>query len=203
MPINAQQLLQILPNASQVAGVFVPALNTAMGKYQIVTPARMAAFLAQVGHESAQLTTVVENLNYSADALLRVWPSRFSPVQAADSARKPEKIANIAYASRMGNGAPASGDGWKYRGRGLIQISGKENYQKCGDALGLDLITSPELLEQPQYAAMSAGWFWAANGLNTLADPGDLQAVTRKINGGLNGYADRAAIYERALKVLM
>ncbi|WP_110947430.1 glycoside hydrolase family 19 protein, partial [Pseudomonas bohemica] len=175
MPINAQQLLQILPNARQVAGVFVPALNTAMGKYQIVTPARIAAFIAQVGHESAQLTVLVENLNYSADALRKTWPSRFSESLAAEYARKPEQIANITYASRMGNGAPASGDGWKYRGRGLIQITGKDNYRKCGDALALDLINSPELLEQPQHAAMSAAWFWSVNGLNSLADTGDLQ----------------------------
>ena len=203
MATNQQQLLQILPNARQVAGVFVPALNATMAKYQITTPARMAAFLAQVGHESCQLTVLVENLNYSAEALQRVWPARFDAALAAKCARQPEQIANIAYASRMGNGAPASGDGWRYKGRGLIQVTGKSNYQRCGDALGLDLITSPELLEQPQHAAMSAGWFWAANGLNALADTGDLQAITRKINGGLNGYADRAAIYERALKVLV
>ncbi|MGH8418052.1 MAG: glycoside hydrolase family 19 protein [Pseudomonas sp.] len=203
MPINAQQLLLILPNARQVAGVFVPVLNTAMGKYQIVTPARIAAFIAQVGHESAQLTVLVENLNYSADALRKTWPSRFSESLAAECARKPDQIANIAYASRMGNAAPASGDGWKYRGRGLIQITGKDNYRICGDALGLDLIASPELLEQPQHAAMSAAWFWSANGLNSLADTGDLQGITRKINGGLIGYADRAAIYDRALKVLV
>src|SRR5213083_1521988 len=203
MATNQQQLLQILPNARQVAGVFVPALNATMAKYQITTPARMAAFLAQVGHESCQLTVLVENLNYSAEALQRVWPARFDAALAAKCARQPEQIANIAYASRMGNGAPASGDGWRYKGRGLIQVTDKSNYQRCGDALGLDLITSPELLEQPQHAAMSAGWFWAANGLNALADTGDLQAITRKINGGLNGYADRAAIYERALKVLV
>jgi putative chitinase len=162
----------------------------------------MAAFIAQVGHESAQLTAVAENLNYSAQALMKTWPSRFSAETAAACARQPEKIANIAYASRMGNGAPGSGDGWKYRGRGLIQVTGKANYQKCGAALGVDLITNPELLEQPANAAMSAGWFWSANGLNALADSGDLEGITRKINGGLNGYADRSAIYARALKVL-
>jgi putative chitinase len=202
MTITSQQLQQILPNAGQHAGVFVSALNAAMSKYQITTPARAAAFIAQVGHESAQLTAVVENLNYSAQALQATWPSRFSADVAKACARQPEKIANIAYASRMGNGAPGSGDGWKYRGRGLIQVTGKANYQKCGDALGLDLITSPELLQEPANAAMSAAWFWYANGLNALADSGDLQAITRKINGGLTGYADRAAIYERALKVL-
>jgi putative chitinase len=202
MPITESQIVAILPGAAKVAGKFTPGLNAAMAKYQITTPARMAAFIAQVGHESGQLTAVVENLNYSAQALQVTWPSRFSAEQAAACARQPEKIANIAYASRMGNGAPGSGDGWKYRGRGLIQVTGKANYQKCGDALGLDLIAQPELLEQPANAAMSAAWFWSANGLNPLADAGDLHAITRKINGGLNGYADRAAIYARALKVL-
>ncbi|UZJ58541.1 glycoside hydrolase family 19 protein [Pseudomonas sp. KU26590] len=202
MPMTTQQLLQILPNAGPQAGIFVSALSAAMGKYQITTPARSAAFIAQVGHESAQLTAVVENLNYSAQALQKTWPSRFSAEVASACARQPEKIANIAYASRMGNGALGSGDGWKYRGRGLIQVTGKSNYQKCGDALGMDLITKPELLQEPANAAMSAAWFWYANGLNALADAGDLQSITRKINGGLNGYADRAEIYERALKVL-
>lgn len=203
MVLNEQQLLQILPNARQAAGFFVPALNAAMAKYQIATPARAAAFIAQVGHESAQLTAVVENLNYSAAALMKTWPSRFSAELAAACARQPEKIANIAYASRMGNGAPGSGDGWKYRGRGLIQVTGKTNYQKCGDALGLDLITNPELLEQPVNAAMSAGWFWSVNGLNALADSGSFTQITQKVNGGQNGADDRLAIYQRALKVLV
>jgi putative chitinase len=202
MTINQEQIVAILPRAAKVAGLFGPGLNAAMAKYQITTPARVAAFIAQVGHESSQLTAVVENLNYSAQALQSTWPSRFSAEVANASARQPEKIANIAYASRMGNGAPGSGDGWKYRGRGLIQVTGRANYQKCGDALGLDLITKPELLQEPANAAMSAAWFWYANGLNALADAGDLQAITRKINGGLNGYADRAELYERALKVL-
>ncbi|WP_110947437.1 glycoside hydrolase family 19 protein, partial [Pseudomonas bohemica] len=141
MSITQAQLITTLPSSAKVAATFVPVLNTAMGNFQIVTPARIAAFIAQVGHESAQLTVLVENLNYSADALRKTWPRRFSESLAAEYARKPEKIANIAYASRMGNGAPASGDGWKYRGRGLIQITGKDNYRKCSDALALDLIT--------------------------------------------------------------
>ncbi len=203
MSITQQQLLQITPNARPVAGVFVPVLNTAMGKYQIITPARMAAFLAQVGHESSQLTGLVENLNYSAEALCRIWPSRFDEALATECGHKPEKIANIAYESRMGNGALVSGDGWTYRGRGLIQVTGKANYQKCGQALALDLIASPELLEQPPHAAMSAGWFWSVDGLNALADVGGLLAITRRINGGLYGYADRLAIYQRALTILV
>ena len=200
MPITAQQLLQILPNASQVAGIFVPVLNTALNRYQIVGTKRIAAFIAQVGHESCQLTRLVENLNYSADALRKTWPSRFSMELASAVAHKPEQITNIAYGNRMGNTAP--GDGWKYRGRGLIQITGKDNYRACGEALGLDLMAHPELLEKPQHASMSAAWFWATNGLNTLADAGKFDAITQRINGGQTGAADRQALYARALKVL-
>ena len=200
MPITLQQLLQILPNAGQVAGVFVPVLNTAMNRYQIVGSKRVAAFVAQVGHESGQLIRLVENLNYSADALQKTWPSRFNAEQAATVARKPEQIANIAYGNRMGNNAPS--DGWRYRGRGLIQITGRANYDACGEALGLDLINHPELLEKPQYACMSAAWYWATNGLNTQADAGKFDTITQRINGGQNGAADRQALYARALKVI-
>ena len=200
MPITLQQLLQILPNAGQVAGVFVPVLNTAMNRYQIVGAKRIAAFIAQVGHESGHLTHLVENLNYSADALRRNWPSRFSVELASAVARKPEQIANIAYGNRMGNTAP--GDGWKYRGRGLIQITGKNNYRACGEALGLDLIAQPDLLEKPLHACMSAAWFWATNELNTLADARKFDAITQRMNGGQTGAADRQVLYAWALKVL-
>lgn len=200
MPIITQQLLQILPSAGQVAGVFVSALNTSMNHYQIVGLKRVAAFIAQVGHESGQLTRLVENLNYSADALQSTWPSRFNAELAKSVARKPEQIASIAYGNRMGNTEP--GDGWKYRGRGLIQITGKDNYRACGEALGLDLIAYPELLERPQHAAMSAAWFWASRGLSTLADAGSFSKITSRINGGQNGAADRQALHARALEVL-
>ena len=200
MPITVQQLLQILPNAGQVAGVFVPVLNTAMSRYQIVGLKRVASFIAQVGHESGQLTHLVENLNYSADALRKTWPSRFDACLASAVARKPEQIANIAYGNRMGNTAP--GDGWKYRGRGLIQITGQNNYRACGEALGLDLIAQAELLEKSQHDCMSAAWFWATNGLSTLADAGEFDAITQRINGAQTGAADRQALHARALKVL-
>ena len=200
MPITAQQLLQTFPSAGPLADVFVPVLDTAMNRFQIIGTIRIAAFVAQVGHESGQLTRLVENLNYSADALRKTWPSRFNSELANSVARKPEQIANIAYGNRMGNTAP--GDGWKYRGRGLIQITGKDNYRACGEALGMDLIVLPQLLEKPQHACMSAAWFWATNGLNTLAAAGKFDAITRRINGGQNGAADRQALYARALKVL-
>lgn len=205
MPITEQQLLRILPNAGRQAGVFVPALNAAMNRYAIVSPLRIAAFIAQVGHESGQLARLVENLNYGAEGLMKTWSSRFDLVRATAAARKPEQIANIVYAGRMGNSAP--GDGWKYRGRGLIQVTGKNNYAACGDALSADLIGNPELLEQPQYAALSAAWYWSANGLNTLADAGDIQNIGSLINTGSkgrvpNGAADRLALYQAAVKVL-
>ncbi len=176
MPITEQQLLQILPNAGRNAGVFVPALNTAMNHYGIVGTARAAAFIAQIGHESGQLRWVRE-----------IW---------GPTARQ------LKYEGRADLGNTEKGDGSKYRGRGLIQVTGRANYKACAEALGLDLINSPELLELPQHAAMSAAWFWSTRGLNTLADQGEFVKITRRINGGVNGLADRQALYEKALKVL-
>jgi len=181
MSITVQQLLQILPNASSRAGVFVPVLNVAMSKYAIVTKLRIAAFLAQVGHESGQLRYVRE---LGSDAYL-------------------EKYDKGRLAERLGNTPEDDGDGQLYRGRGLIQITGRANYAECGEALGLDLLQQPELLERPEHAAMSAAWFWHRAGLNTFADRGDLLTITKRINGGTNGLADRQALYERALKVLV
>ncbi|MDI2590043.1 glycoside hydrolase family 19 protein [Pseudomonas sp. 681] len=176
MPITQQQLQQILPNAGAKAGVFVSVLNTAMQRYQIVGLQRVAAFIAQVGHESGQLRYVRE-----------IWGP--TAQQAG-------------YEGRKDLGNTAAGDGSKYRGRGLIQITGRANYAACGEALGLDLIKQPELLEQPQYACLSAAWFWAIKGLNTLADAGSFDKITQRINGGQNGVVDRRALYATALKVL-
>ena len=176
MSTTAQQLLQILPNAGQVAGVFVPVLNTAMNRYQIVGSKRVAAFIAQIGHESGQLKYVKE-----------IW----GPTKA-----------QAKYEVRADLGNTVKGDGSKYRGRGLIQITGRANYTECGEALGLDLINHPELLEKPQHACMSAAWFWSSSGLNTLADAGSFSKITSRINGGQNGAADRQALYARALKAL-
>ena len=176
MPITEQQLLQILPNAGRQAGVFVPALNTAMNRYGIVGTSRAAAFIAQVGHESGQFRWLKELWGPTAQ--------------------------QVGYEGRADLGNTVKGDGSKYRGRGLIQITGRANYAACGEALGLDLLSKPELLEQPQYAAMSAAWFWSTRGLNTLADQGEFMKITRRINGGVNGLADRQALYDKALKVL-
>ncbi|WP_122491414.1 glycoside hydrolase family 19 protein [Pseudomonas viridiflava] len=180
MSITTQQLLQILPNASSRAGVFVPALNAAMGRYGVVTKLRIAAFIAQIGHESGQLRYVRE---LGGDKYL----SKYDTGKLAE---------------RLGNTPEADGDGQLYCGRGLIQITGRANYAECGEALGLCLISHPELLEQPQHAAMSAAWYWSSRGLNSLADKADFLAITKRINGGTNGLADRQALYDRALKVL-
>ncbi|VVN71118.1 hypothetical protein PS689_00430 [Pseudomonas fluorescens] len=180
MSITTQQLLQILPNASSRAGVFVPALNAAMGRYGVVTKLRIAAFIAQIGHESGQLRYVRE---LGGDKYL----SKYDTGKLAE---------------RLGNTPEADGDGQLYCGRGLIQITGRANYAECGEALGLGLISHPELLEQPQHAAMSAAWYWSSRGLNSLADKADFLAITKRINGGTNGLADRQALYDRALKVL-
>ncbi|MCW5229714.1 glycoside hydrolase family 19 protein, partial [Pseudomonas aeruginosa] len=168
MPITEQQLLQILPNAGPRAGVFVGALNRGMTRFGITSPVRAAAFLAQVGHESGQLTRLVENLNYSARGLAATWPSRYLGADSQPNAlaqrlaRNPRAIANNAYASRNGNGDEASGDGWRYRGRGLLQITGRSNYRAAGAGLGQPLEQEPELLEQPEFAALSAAWWWAS-----------------------------------------
>ena len=214
MSITSQQLLQILPNAGRQAGVFVPVLNTAMGKYGIVTRLRIAAFIAQIGHESGHLTRSVESLSYKAERIIALgndsppgsrWRSLVP--RATELAGSSLRMGNAVYGGRMGNGPESSGEGFLYRGRGLIQITGKDNYRACSEALGLDLIKHPELLEQPQWAAMSAAWYWSINGLNTLADAGDNPNIGSVINTGSkgkvpNGAADRQALYARALKVL-
>ncbi|MFX0282473.1 glycoside hydrolase family 19 protein [Pseudomonas aeruginosa] len=208
MLITEQQLLQILPNAGHRAGFFVAALNAAMGRFGITSPVRVAAFLAQVGHESAHLTQLVENLNYSACGLAATWPSRYLGADGQPNAlaqrlaRNPQAIATNAYASRNGNGDEASGDGWRFRGRGLLQITGRANYRAVAGGLDQPLEVEPELLEQPEFAVLSAAWWWSTHGLNELADRGEFAAITRRINGGLNGHAERLALWERAKRVL-
>lgn len=179
---------------------FEPLTNT-FSKFEINTPKRQAAFIGQCGHESNNFRTLEENLYYSANALMRVWPSRFPDHDVAEKyANKPEKIANKVYAGRMGN--TEDGDGWKYHGRGLIQLTGKDNYTRCGEALGIDLVNNPDLLLEPEFAAASAGWFWRKHGLNQLADLGDWVAITKRINGGIHGIDDRVARTNNALAVL-
>jgi putative chitinase len=162
---------------------------------------RQASFIGQCAHESGNFRTLEENLRYSATALMRVWSSRFPSLDVAEKyANNPEKIANKVYSGRMGN--TEEGDGWKYRGRGLIGITGKETYANCGTALGIDLVGNPALLIEPRYAALSAGWFWNKKGLNALADSLDIETMTKRINGGLIGLDDRKAKINKALSIL-
>lgn len=176
-------------------------LNETFQKYDISTPARQACFIGQCAHESGNFKTLEENLHYSASALMRVWPSRFPSLDVAEQyANNPEKIANKVYGGRMGN--VEDGDGWKYHGRGLIQLTGKDNYANCGSGLGVDLLGNPDWLLDPKYAALSAGWFWNKKGLNALADAQDLDTMTKRINGGLIGLDDRKAKIAKALSIL-
>jgi putative chitinase len=200
-------------------GKWLEAVVEACTRFQINTPKRIAAFLAQTAHESGGYTMLEENLNYSADTMAVVWPNRFAemgpdkkPIKengknkpnkfALALHRKPEMIANVVYSNRMGNGTIESGDGWKYRGRGLKQLTGKDNYTRCGKSLGIDLVEKPELLLTPQYAALSAGWFFSINRLGDFADKDDFVGMTKKINGGTIGLADRESRYKAVLSVL-
>ena len=179
-------------------------LNETFAKYEINTPKRQACFMGQTMHESMNYKATRENLNYSARALMNTWPSRFPNIETASQyERQPEKIASKVYVGRLGNESPE--DAAKFIGRGLIQTTGKENYKHCGDALGVDLIAEPQLLEEPRYAALSAGWFWNKKGLNALADEGTKDAfevMTKRINGGLLGLDDRKSKMIEALKAL-
>ena len=202
-------LLEALGVRHALAVQWLPHLSQAAHRYQIdANPRRLAAWLATIAHESARLTTTVENLNYSADGLAKTWPSRYADMTGQPTAtairiaRKPEDIANLTYSGRLGNGSAGSGDGWKYRGRGLIQITGRSNYRASGNALHIDLVTYPEQIENPFLAALSAAEWWSRNGCNPLADTGDMAAVTRRVNGGLNGLDDRLKLYSAALRYL-
>jgi putative chitinase len=170
-------------------------LIDAMTVYRINTPARIAAFLAQVVHESGELKTASENLNYSAGGLRKTFPKYFTNDDIAKQyEHQPDKIANYVYANRMGNGNEASGDGAKYKGRGLIQLTGRDNYAKLTIDMNVDFITDPELLEHPHHAAMSAAWFWNKHELNDLADLNTMASftsITKVINGGTNGLESR------------
>jgi len=188
---------------ADTADKWLPWLNMTMLKYDINTLQRQAMFLAQLAHESGNFKYVSENLNYSAEALRRVFKKYFPTDDLALMyARQPEKIANRVYANRMGNGEESSGDGWKYRGRGLIQLTGKDNYAAFSLKANNNALLEPDLVAQPELAAESAGWFWDTNDLNKWSDTGDVRAATRKINGGFNGLADREAKYNKLIILL-
>ena len=184
------------------ADAYVDTLNAAMAMHAIDTTPRIAHFLAQLMHESGCLRLTVENLNYSADGLLKVFPRYFSSrTEAEPYARKPDRIGSRVYGARMGNGPEASGEGYRYRGRGLIQLTGKDNYRAFMRWCGEDVVVDPDRVAS-DLAVPSAVYFWQRQDLNALADVDDLNTITRRINGGLNGFADRRELLEKARRAL-
>jgi putative chitinase len=194
-------------------------VSLACQEFGIDTAQRIAGFLSQCAHESGGFERLQENLNYSADGMAGIWPKRFAvlgpdkkPIKkdgknqpnkfALALHRKPEMIANVVYSNRMGNGPIESGEGWKFRGRGLKQLTGKDNHRACSEGLGVDLVENPDLLLDPVYAARSAAWFWATNKCNSFADSGDIEGLTKRINGGLIGIDDRKKRYASAMRSL-
>ena len=194
------------------AVLFLPFLQGAMKAYDITTPRRVAGFLSQIAHESGKLARLEESLDYSVERLIALFgPHRISRGDAVLYGRAPghkadqQAIANIVYGGEWGRknlGNFEQGDGWRYRGRGLKQLTGRTNYDRCGAAIGEDLLQYPDRLLMPVNAALSAGWFWASHGLNDIADRADVPAMTRVINGGDNGLPERIALFGKAMEVL-
>jgi len=215
-----------------VAEAWYPWVCKALEEFKIDSPNQVAGWLAQTAHESGGYTLLEENLNYRATIMAVCWPGRFAEVEpdpakpgktkpkrdakgalipnkfALALERKPEAIANVVYANRMGNGPTESGEGWKYRGRGLKQLTGKDNVTRCGRALGVDFVSNPDLLLQPEYAARSAAWFWASNGCGQIIDgvsctkdslKVDFCNLTKRINGGTIGLPDREKRFNAVL----
>lgn len=191
-----------------IAPHWADALNATFERFNILTPRQQAAFIGQCGHESANFRVLEENLNYRAATLLKLFPRTprrawgFTPEEAAAYERQPKKIANRIYSNRMSNRDEASGDGYRFRGRGCIQLTGTANYHHAGQALGVDFIMEPDLVATPQYAALTAGWFWDTQKLNAIAESGNHLALTKKINGGTIGLDDRIKHTNEALALL-
>jgi putative chitinase len=198
---RVDQVQKILHPNPQFAEWYT-ALCDQLPKYDITTVPRVAMFMAQTAHESGGYTALKENLNYQAHALTSIWPKRFPPDVAAQVAHNPEAIANIAYSNRMGNGSPESGDGWKFHGRGLIQLTGRTNYEKFARMIGRELDDTVAYCETPDGAVESACFFWKEENLNSHSDAGDVERVTRIINGGTLGIEDRTARFNHAVQVL-
>ncbi len=201
MQITKEQLSQLIPKNPYI-DQWYEALSVLLPDYEINTPNRIAAFIAQCAHESASFTALHENLNYRSETLSKVWPKKFPASIAQQYAHKPEAIANRAYASRMGNGDEASGDGWRYCGRGLIQLTGKDNYTAFADSIGITPEEVSDYVQTFEGAAQSACWFWESNNLNQYADSGDIETMTKRINGGTLGLEDRKKHYEHAKHIL-
>jgi putative chitinase len=177
-------------------------LNATFIKFEIDTDRKQAAFLGQCGHECGNFKIFEENLNYKAATLMKLWPKRFPTLEIANAyAGNPRRIANKVYADRMGNRDESSGDGYRFRGRGAIQLTGHAGYYHAGQALGVDFVAEPDLVATPLYALMTAGWFWSTHGCNELADAMNWVGLTKKINGGTIGLDDRVAHTALALNV--
>ncbi len=202
--IDSAQFKTIVPDVNwSYVSKYVPLFDEVLPQYGIDTPLRKAHFLAQVTHESGGFKYVRENLNYSAKALFNVFRKYFPNMTVANEyARQPEKIADKVYANRLGNGSEASGDGYKFRGRGLIQLTGKNNYMAFQKVTGENLITDPDQVASPKYALASACWYWQKRKINTYADQDDIHMVTKLINGGYNGLANRQHYLEEYKKLL-
>ena len=203
--ITERQLRRLFPNAKEATleafAAKAPALFKEFGLSE--KRIRVEYFIAQIAHETGGLTRSVENLNYTAKRITEIWPSRFPTLSAAEPfAGNPEKLANKVYANRMGNGAPESGDGYRYRGRGYIQITGKDNYRSTGRVAGIDLVSAPERAILTADALRIACAYWHWKNLNPLCDERKFEDVTRRINGALIGYADRKEWLEKVRKAL-
>jgi len=201
--VNAEQLRQL-----KIDTALVDPFNETFERFGIVTPAQQASWIGQCGHECGNFRIMEENLNYRAPTLLKLFPQTpkrvwgFTPESAAAYERQPQKIANRIYGNRMGNRDEASGDGFRFRGSGFLQLTGMNNFYHAGQALGVDFIMQPELVRTPMYAAQTAGWFWQTHRLNQYADSGDILTMTKRINGGTIGLEDRKKHIEHALHVL-
>jgi putative chitinase len=202
MELTLQQLQKIIPGNEHTEHWF-EALSQCLPDYEINTPLRIAAFFGQTKVESANYTAIHENLNYKPESLMRLWHKYFPTMEIANQyAHKPEQIANRAYANRMGNGPEESGDGWAHCGRGLIQLTGKSNYQSFADSLQITLPQAVEYLKTFEGCVQSACWFWETNNLNALADAGNIDAISKKVNGGTEGIDQRRNYFHQVLQIL-
>ena len=196
--VNAEQLKQL-----HIGAEWVDALNETFARFNLTTNNQKAMFIGQCSHESGNFRLLQENLNYKAATLMKLWPKRFPTLEVANQyAGNARAIANKVYADRMGNRDEASGDGYRFRGKGLVQLTGHSNHFHAGKALGVDFVMQPDLVATPKYAALTAGWFWDTHKLNPPADALDYTKVTKIINGGTIGLDDRIAHVKQALAVL-
>lgn len=196
--VNKEQLAKL-----HIGEQWVEPLNETFARFDISTPIRQASFIGQAGHESGNFTKLQEGLSYSAERLMVIWPKRFPTLEIAQKyARNEKALANNVYANRMGNRDEASGDGFRFSGKGLFQLTGHANFYHAGKALGEDFVMHPELVKTPRFAALTAGWFWNTHKLNQYADIRDFTMMTKKINGGTIGLNDRIKHINHAFEVL-